>query len=154
MTTKADFNAEEWATVAEAPLLAAMRVSAAQRGGTLRESMAVAKAYAQARQHQGESELLDALVASPPGLDAGAVRKGGGDIAAVASKRLGDAAGVLAGKASAEEREAYAQFVLTLAEAAASANREGSFLGIGGRKVSEAEQAALDEIRALLDTAA
>lgn len=43
MTRKADFNAEEWSTLVEAPVLAGMRVVTAGRGGTLRESMA--KAY-------------------------------------------------------------------------------------------------------------
>lgn len=151
MTTKADFNAEEWSTVVEAPLLAAMRVAAAQRGGTIRESMAVAKAYASARQHQGQSELLDAMVASPPGIDPARLREGGGDIAGAARSRLREALAVLDGKASQEERSAYEQFVLTLAEAAASANREGGFIGIGGKPVSEKEQAALDELRAALD---
>lgn len=43
MTTKASFNAEEWATIAEAPILAGMRVAAAERGGTLRETLAVGR---------------------------------------------------------------------------------------------------------------
>jgi hypothetical protein len=150
MTTKADFNAEEWSTVVEAPLLAAMRVAAAERGGTIRESMAVAKAYAEARQHQGESELLDAMVASPPGIDPTGLRESGGDIAGVARSRLREALTVLDAKATEEERGAYEGFVLTLAEAAANANREGGFIGIGGKPVSEKEQAALDELRTAL----
>src|SRR5215204_4056050 len=100
MTTKADFNAEEWATLVETPLLAAMRVTVADRGGTIRESMAVGRAYAEARRHQGESEFLDAIVASPPSLDPAQVREGGGDIAALAKRRLGEALAVLDGKAS------------------------------------------------------
>ena len=43
MTTKADFNAEAWASVVEAPLLAGMKLVVAERGGTLRESLAVGK---------------------------------------------------------------------------------------------------------------
>jgi hypothetical protein len=39
-----------------------------------------------------------------------------------------------------------------VAEAAARAHKEGGFIGIGGKEVSEAEQAALDEIGAILDT--
>ena len=69
MTTKADFNAEVWASVVEAPLLAGMKLVAAERGGTLRESLAVGKTYAEARRQQGESPLLDEVVATPPGLD-------------------------------------------------------------------------------------
>ena len=49
MTAKAEFNAEEWSVVAGAPLLTAMMVIAADRGGSVRESVAVAKAYAEAR---------------------------------------------------------------------------------------------------------
>ena len=39
---------------------------------------------------------------------------------------------------------------MTVAEAAANANREGGFIGIGGKPVSANEQAALDKIRAAL----
>lgn len=151
MTTKADFNAEEWAAVVEAPLLAGMRVATATRGGTIRESMAVARTYAEARKHQGESELLDAMVASPPSLDPAQLRQGGGDISGLARRRLDEAVAVLDAKATDGERDAYKQFVLTVAEAAANANREGGFIGIGGKPVSAEEQAALDDLRATLD---
>ena len=55
MTAKADFNAEEWSTVVEAPVLAGMRVVSAGRGGTIRETLAMGKVYAAARQAQGQS---------------------------------------------------------------------------------------------------
>ncbi len=66
MTKKADFNAEEWSKVVEGPLLAGIRVITADRGGTIRESLAMGQVYAHARQQQGASELLDELVATPP----------------------------------------------------------------------------------------
>jgi hypothetical protein len=150
MTIKADFNAEEWSTLVEAPLLAGTRVAAAERGGTIRESFAVTKAYAEARRHQGESTLLDAIVASPPSLDAQRLRESSGDIEGLAGRRLADAVALLDAKATADDRDAYKQFVLAVAEAAANANREGGFIGIGGKPVSANEQAALDEIRAAL----
>ena len=149
MTTKADFNAEEWATVVEGPLLASMRVVAADRGGTFRESLAVGKVYAEARKQQGESPLLDELVASPPGMDASRVKQGG-DLASVSDQRLGEALALVEQKATPEELEAYKRFVLSTADAAARAHKEGGFLGIGGKEVSEREQAALDEIGAKL----
>jgi len=40
--------------------------------------------------------------------------------------------------------------VLTVAEAAATAHKEGGFMGVGGMQVSAEEQAALDEIAATL----
>lgn len=150
MARKADFNADEWSTVVEAPLLAGMRVATADRGGTIRESVAMAKTYANARRQQGESELLDDIVSAPPAMDPERVRASG-DIGHASTERLREAVRLLEQKASSlEEVEAYKRFVLTVAEAAASAHREGGFMGVGGKQVSDAEQAALAEIAATL----
>ncbi len=59
MTTKAAFSAEEWKAVLEGPPTAGMIVITAARGGMFRESIAMSKAYAEARAQHGESELLD-----------------------------------------------------------------------------------------------
>jgi hypothetical protein len=150
MTTKADFNAEEWSQVVEAPLLAGLRVIAADRGGTLRESLAMGRVYTEARERKGESELVDELVQSPPALDQERLR-GVGDVKAASDERLREALGVLESKAEAADVEAYKRFVLAVAEAAARAHKEGGFIGIGGKEVSESEQAALDEIAATLE---
>jgi hypothetical protein len=152
MTKKADFNAEEWSTVVDGPLYAGMRVISADRGGTLRESLAMGRAYQDARQHHGESELLDELVKSPPSIDPEVVRDSGGNIAEVAAKQLHDAVGILQAKATAAETDAYKRFVMTIAQAVATAHKEGGFLGIGGKQISEAENQALDEISAALGT--
>jgi hypothetical protein len=151
MTTKADFNAEEWSTIVEGPLMAGMRVVAAERGGTIRESIAIGKVYNEARQRaQGESELLDALVASPPGIDPQRLQQqGGGDVASVATERVREAVALLAEKAP-DDADAYREFVLSVAQAAAEAHKEGGFVGIGGKPISDAEQAALDELRGVV----
>jgi hypothetical protein len=146
MTRKADFNAEEWSTIAEAPLYAGMRVIAADRGGTLRESLALGRAYQEAREREGQSELLDELVKSPPSIGPDRVREAGGNVATVASERLREAIGIVAAKATPEETDAYKRFVMTVAQAVAAAHKEGGFLGIGGKQVSDAENQALDEI--------
>jgi hypothetical protein len=145
MTKKADFNAEEWSTVVEGPLLAGMQVIKASRGGTIRESVAMGQVYSHARQQHGESELLDDLVSSPPALDPGRLGSAQ-DIASVSTEGLRKALSLLEQKATPEEVEAYKHFVLAVAEAAAKAHREGGFLGVGGQQVSETEQAALKEI--------
>jgi hypothetical protein len=150
MTQKADFNAEEWSTVVDGPLYAGMRVISADRGGTLRESLAMGRVYQDARQHHGDSELLDELVKSPPAIDADRVREAGGDIAGLTSDQLRKAVGILQGKATATEVDAYKKFVMTLAQAVASAHKEGGVLGIGGKQISDAENQALDEISAAL----
>jgi hypothetical protein len=152
MTKKADFNAEEWQAVVEAPLLAGLRVVAAHRGGTIRESMAMGKVYQHAREQHGDSELVNELVASAPALDQGRVKEAG-DIGAAATARLGEALGLLRQKATPEEVDAYRNFVMDVAEAAAKAHKEGGFIGIGGKPVSEEEQAALDDLERTLDAA-
>lgn len=46
-----------------------MIVAAAQRGGTFRETFALAKAYTEARKRHGRSELLDEIVSAKPKMD-------------------------------------------------------------------------------------
>lgn len=146
MTRKADFNAEEWSTVVDGPLYAGMRVISADRGGTLRESLAMSRVYQDARQHQGEDELLDELVKSAPSIDPDRIRGAGGDLSAVTSQHLGEAIRILTAKATPAEVDDYKKFVMTVAQAAAAAHKEGGVLGIGGTQVSEREEQALDEI--------
>ena len=69
MTSKAAFSSEEWKAVLEGPPSAGMVVVTAARGGMIRESIAMSKAYAEARAQHGESELLDEIVAAKPEID-------------------------------------------------------------------------------------
>jgi hypothetical protein len=146
MTRRADFNAEEWSTVVDGPLYAGMRVISADRGGTLRESLAMGRAYQAAREHHGESELLDELVKSPPAIDPDRIREAGGNLAELTSRQLREAITILEAKATPSEVDAYKRFVMTLAQAVASAHKTGGFLGLGGKQISDAENQALDEI--------
>lgn len=151
MTKKADFNAEEWSLVLEAPPIAGLIVITAQRGGTLRESISLGKAYAEAREAHGNSELLDSIVAERPEMDP---KKYGSmeELREQGLARVREAVELLEQKASPEEVEDYKKFVVALAERAAHAHKSGGFLGIGGDEVSDAERAAMDEINAALDS--
>lgn len=146
MTTKADFNAEDWSTVVDGPLYAGLRVIAADRGGTLRETMAMGRVYQEARAKQGVSPLLDELIKSPPAIDPERLRSAGGDVSALTTEHLRKAMSILESTATADEADAYKTFVMTVAQAVAEAHKEGGVLGIGGKRVSQAEDQALDEI--------
>lgn len=146
MTSKADFNAEDWSTVVDGPLYAGLRVIAADRGGTLRESMAMGRVYQEARAKQGASSLLDELIKSPPSIDQERLQAAGGDLSAVTAEHLRNAMSILESKATPADVDAYKRFVMTVAQAVAEAHKEGGFLGIGGQRVSAAEDQALDEI--------
>jgi hypothetical protein len=143
MTGKADFTQEEWELVLEGPPSAGMIVVTAQRGGTFRESIAMAKAYVEARRQHGESELLDEIVAAKPERDHTRYHSVE-ELKQHGLQHLRDAAALLERKATPEEVEDYRRFVLTLADRVANAHREG------GETVSEAERAAIEEIAASL----
>ena len=146
MTRKADFNAEEWTVVVEGPMYAGMRVIAADRGGTLRETAALGRTYQEARQQAGHSTLLDEIVTSPVAIDGERVRQAGGDLSAITTGHLRRAMSILEATATPEEVDDYKRFVMTIAQTVAGAHKEGGFLGFGGTEISAAENAALDEI--------
>ncbi|MDP9232129.1 MAG: hypothetical protein M3O73_05090 [Actinomycetota bacterium] len=146
MTGRADFTQEEWELVLEGPPSAGMIVVTAQRGGTFRESIAMAKAYVEARREHGESELLDEIVAAKPERDHTRYHSVE-DLKQHGLQHLRDAVELLERKATAEEVEDYRRFVLTLADRVANAHREG------GETVSNAERTAIEEISANLGDA-
>ncbi|HYY21736.1 MAG TPA: hypothetical protein VE780_07640 [Thermoleophilaceae bacterium] len=146
MTGKADFSPDEWELVQEGPPAAGLIVVTAERGGTLRETFSMAKAYVEARQQHGASELLDEIVSAKPEVDR--TRHASFDqLKEYGLRRLREAVEVLERKATPEEVEDYRRFVVTLAERVAAAHKEG------GQPVSDAERAAVDEIAAALGTA-
>ena len=146
MTTKAAFSPEEWKAVLEGPPAAGMIVITAARGGMFRETVAMSKAYAEARAEHGDSELLDEIVAAKPQTDhtryhsAEELRDHG-------LKHLRDAVTLVDSKATTQERDDYRRFVLTLAGKVAAAHKEG------GQCVSPAEAEAIQQITAALGTA-
>ena len=143
MTEKADFAPEEWERVLQGPPTAGMIVITAQRGGTFRETFAMGKAYAEARQRHGQSELLDEIASARPEVDRTRYRSPD-DLRAHGLEHLREAVALLENKATPEELDAYRKFVLSLADRVASAHREGD------SAISDAEQTAIDEISSAL----
>jgi hypothetical protein len=143
MTGKDAFTDEEWQAIVEGPPIAGLLVLTAEHGGSFRESFALAKAYAEARQQQGQSEVLDEIVAEKPKVD----RHRYGNEEALQTDgvaRLREAAAALQAKGSPEDVEAYRTFVLALAQRVAEAHKEH------GTAISPSEQQALDTVAAAL----
>ena len=148
MTTKADFTEQEWETILEAPPAAGLLVSTAQRGGTFRESFSMAKAYTEARQEHGESELLDEIVSAKPEVDRTRAHSPE-ELKANSLEHLRNAIALLKDKAGPEEVDEYRKFIVALANRVAEARKEG-FMGLSGERVSDAERAAIAAIDAAL----
>jgi hypothetical protein len=147
MTSKSDFTPEEWQLILEAPPSAGMIVVTAQRGGTFRETIAMAKAYVEARQHHGESELLDEIVAAKPERDHTHYHSFE-ELKQHGLQHLRDSAILLESKATPAEVDEYRQFIVTLSHEVAAAHREQ------GQDVSESEQAAINDITEALNATA
>jgi hypothetical protein len=141
MTTRQDFTPAEWELILEGPPSAGMIVITAQSGGMIRETFSMSKAYVDARQHHGSSELLDEIVAAKPEVDH--TRYGSpAEFKEHALGHLRDAAALLAAKATPQELEDYKRFVVTLAETVARTHREGH----AQDPVSDSEREAIDAI--------
>jgi|SRR5271169_2310023 hypothetical protein len=146
MTTKAAFTPEEWTAVLEGPPSAGMIVITAAHGGMFRETVAMSKAYVDARSQHGASELLDEIVAANPKIDHTRYHSPE-ELRDSGLEHLRSAVALVQGKATAEELDSYRQFVLTLANKVAAAHREG------GQDVSPAEADAIQQITAALGPA-
>src|SRR6476659_2717293 len=108
---KADFNAEEWQEILSAPPDAGLLVATAQRGGTFREAFSIAKAYTEARQRHGESELLDQIVSEKPELKVER-HSSKEELAQEVQQKIREAVALVETKGTPEEAEAYRHFVV------------------------------------------
>src|SRR5205807_3447230 len=93
------------------PPSAGLIVITAQRGGSFRESIAMAKSYVEARQDHGASELLDEIVSAKPERDHTRYHSPE-ELKQAGLKHLRDAVALLEQKATPEEVEDYRKFVL------------------------------------------
>ena len=143
MTTQAAFTPEEWKVVLEGPSTAGMIVITSAHGGTFRETIAMSKAYTEARGQHGESELLDEIVSAKPKVDH-TMYHSPEELRDQGLAHIHDAMALLESKATAEERDDYRRFVLTLANEVAAAHREH------GQSVSPEEANAIKQITTAL----
>jgi hypothetical protein len=148
VTGKADFTEEEWKTVLEGPPSAGLIVIASDRGGSIRETFSMAKAYTEARKEHGDSELLDEIVNAKPEMDRTRYHSPE-ELKEGSLKNITEAVDLLSSKATPEELDDYKKFVVVLAHRVAEARKEG-FMGLSGERVSDDEKAAIAEVETAL----
>jgi hypothetical protein len=112
-----------------------------------RETLAMSKAYVEARSQHGESELLDEIVAAKPKADHKRYHSPE-ELREHGLQHVRDAVALLESKATAEEIDGYRRFVLAVADRVAAAHRED------GQSVSPAEADAIEQIAAALGSKA
>ena len=102
----------------------------------------MAKAYAEARQQHGQSELLDAIVAAKPEVDRTHAHSPE-ELKEHYLANLRDAVALLDGKATPQELDEYKAFIVHLADKVARAHRES---GRSEDPISDTEKAAIATI--------
>jgi hypothetical protein len=155
MTTKADFTEEEWTRLGRAPVVAGMAITIADPGGpieTIKESSAALKTVLEAAQTGSHGEFVRAVAK---------------DFAEKAKRRQNPMAGfkpkgpgagerileelrvvnaLLVEKTMSDEAEQFREWLKSAAQRAATAAKEGGFLGFRAELVSEREQQMLDRL--------
>jgi hypothetical protein len=160
MTTKNDYTPEEWKTLLVAPYFTAMLIVVADPNlGFVSELAALVQSVALSVT-QSKNELIRAVAAElnqretqeriKPELQ----QMQGQKDPLVLQQALLDgavsAADLVSGRSS-EDGQAYRQWLLYLAGQTAQGSKEGSFLGIGGVRVSGKEKAMLAELSRALN---
>ncbi len=148
MTSKAEFNAEEWERVLQGPAVAGIMVIASDRGGSLRESIAVGKVYTDAAA-RGKGTILGEVASTPPKIDREAMGTRE-ELVVRGPQIISEAVSILEAHATPEEVDEFKRFCLEVAEHAAERTKTGGFLGIGGTRISQAESTTLDQIAGTL----
>jgi hypothetical protein len=153
MTGKADFTDEEWARLKRGPFIAGMAISLSDPGGPIelvKETAATLKTVTAAAKSADRGELVTALAAE---VAASGGRHPFGDFkphgALAGQEILEEIAGVnglVSSKAADADAAAYRAWLNDAAKEAASAAKEGGFLGFHAVRVSEGEQRMLDKL--------
>jgi hypothetical protein len=153
MTTKSDFTDEEWTRVLRAPFVAGMAISLADPGGPIEMSKETMTTMKSATNPPTREQLLTEIALDIQAMTQQRQSPISGFKPQAAQQildELGAVSEIVSTKATAEEAAAFKQWLLTTAQAAADAAKEGGFMGFGAVQVSEGEQQMLDQVRAAI----
>jgi hypothetical protein len=153
MTTKSDFTDEEWTRVLRAPFVAGMAISLADPGGPIEMSKETMTTMKSATNPPTREQLLTEIALDIQSMTQQRQSPISGFKPQAAQQildELGAVSEIVSTKATAEEAAAFKQWLLTTAQAAADAAKEGGFMGFGAVQVSEGEQKMLDQVRAAI----
>jgi hypothetical protein len=163
MTTKTDFTPAEWEALRNAPHIAAVAVAAAGASGlgTFKESFAAMEGVMQAQ--KSDNSLLRELSSREEAMAGQQFLRSQmslgmkpqelmDKLSGLANETLGTAVRALHGKSPADAK-AYSDWVGGIAQKVAEAATEGGFFGFGGERVSAAETAMIDKLKAAMNVA-
>lgn len=163
MSTKDTYTEEEWSEITGAPVLAGFYISMSDPGVTslIGETSAMMKAMTSGEVPAGAKDLVDSIMAGMKEMaDSGErlempemtdeMKANPAAAKAALLDQIKAAGNAISAKGAPGEADAFKQWLVSIANATAEAAREGGFMGIGGKRVSDEEKAAMAEISAAL----
>ena len=154
MTTKTDFSEEEWTRLIRAPFVAGMAITLADPGGPIeaaKESMAsIRSATNPPSREQLLTEValdIQAQVQQHHNPVKGYRPTGGSAPGEQVLQELREVQALVTQRATPEEAAAFGAWLVSTAQAAADAAKEGGFMGFHAEQVSEREQDMIDQVR-------
>jgi hypothetical protein len=158
MTTKSDFTEEEWTRVRRAPFVAGMAISLADPGGPIELAKESTASLKSATNPPTREQLLADIALDIQAMTQQRQNPLSGfkpTNAATAGQQILDelqaVSAIVSSKATADEIPAFKEWLLTTAQAAADAAKEGGFMGFHAIQVSQGEDAMLDQVRSAID---
>lgn len=167
------YTDEEWMMIAGTPSMigSAMAGAASSGMGTVKELMANMRTVVEGKQMYPENDVIQAIIAKPESReqakeDFKAYREKAmarikennitkaAEIKDMAMGDLKEVLGLLQTKEIESHITEYKHWILNIAQTVAEAAKEGGILGFGGVRVSEEEEAFLQELSTLLQVEA
>ena len=155
MTTKSDFTEDEWSRIVRAPFVAGLAITLADPGGPFEAAKESMAALTSATNPPSREPLLADVALDVQGMVQqrhhplqGYRPSQGATLGGQVLEELRAVQGLVNAKATAEEAAAFGRWMVDTAQAAATAAKEGGFLGFHAELVSQGEQTMLDQVRA------
>ncbi|WP_395691386.1 hypothetical protein [Nocardioides sp.] len=155
MTTKSDFDEQEWARITRAPFVAGMAISLADPGGPIeagKETMATMKSATNppTREQLLTEVALDvqARIQAHDNPLKGFKPESGRPPGDQVLDELREVQAIVREKATPEEATAFGAWLVASAQAAAEAAKEGGFMGFGAELVSQREKDMIERVTA------
>jgi hypothetical protein len=155
VTTKTDFTEDEWARIVRAPMVAGLAISLADPGGPIEATKETMGTLKIATNPPSREELLADVALEIQALTQQRQNPLKGyrptkerPVGEQVLDELRGVQAIVAAKAEPGEAAAFGQWLVAAAQAAAEAAKDGGFMGIGAQRVSEREQAMVDQVRA------
>lgn len=154
MTSKSDFTEDEWARIVRAPFVAGMAITLADPGGPIeaaKESMAaIRSATNPPSREQLVAEIaldIQAQVQARHNPAKGFRPSGAATPGDAVLAELREVHALVASRASAPESKAFGEWLVSTAQDAANAAKEGGFMGFHAELVSQREKDMIERVR-------